>query len=199
MRKGDRMLRWWILAGVAALAAVALLVPHRGPSPEGLPLAQLEAELIPAVGTETAYGVPLSWDNAQRFADWFYQIRLSPDEAEVLQRALAPVPTPCCDDTRLTRCCCERSGQICNLVRSARGLAAWLIQRQGFAAEEVRAAVEEWIRFAHRDYYLARALRDRGLSPAEYGLTTQGACYFQVCELPMRQGGCGGMGPQVRI
>lgn len=195
------MAKWWVLVGFSVVAVVVavLLVPRGGGPPEGFSLAQLEAEVIPKAGTATSYGVSLSWDNAQEFADWYYEIRLSPDEAELLQRALAPVPTPCCDDTRLTRCCCERSGQICNLVRSARGLAAWLIQRHGFSAEQVRAAVEQWIRFAHRDYYLAKALEERGISPAGYGLSTRGTCYLGQCDVPLRQGGCGGMGRQVRI
>jgi len=194
------MLKWWVLAGLGAVALlVVLLLPKGGAGPEGFSLAELEAQVIPAAGKATAYGMPLSWDNAQTFADWYYEIRLNPDQADMLQEALGQLPTPCCDDTRVTRCCCERSGQICNLVRSARGLAAWLIQRQGFSTSEVRAAVEEWLRFAHRDYYLAQALRERGISPGQYGFTTRGTCYRGECELPMRRGGCGGMGSRVRI
>ncbi|MCD5407788.1 hypothetical protein LR090_00780 [Candidatus Bipolaricaulota bacterium] len=63
----------------------------------------------------------------------------------------------------------------------------------------MKAAVEEWLRFAHRDHYLAQALRERGISPGKYGLSTRGTCYQGECELPMRRGGCGGMGSQVRI
>ncbi|NOX44995.1 MAG: hypothetical protein GXO72_04615, partial [Caldiserica bacterium] len=198
------MAKWWVAIGVGALALVLALVllPRggQGPAEAGeISLAELEAEVIPPAGQETSYGIPLSWDNAQMFADWYYEVRLSPEEARVLQRALGDIPTPCCDDTRITRCCCERSGLICNLVRSARGLAAWLIQRKGFDEEGVEAAVREWVKFAHRQYFLAVALAERGAKPSRYGLTTRGACYRDRCELPMRQGGCGGMGDRVRI
>ncbi len=197
------MVKWWIVLGIAALALVValFLVPRGGQGPaeaEEISLAELEAEVIPPVGKETSYGIPLSWDNAQTFADWYYEVRLTPEEATLLQQALKDIPTPCCDDTRITRCCCERSGFICNLVRSARGLAAWLIQRKDFGEEEVQAAVREWVKFAHRKYFLAKALKERGVNPSRYDLTTRGACYRDLCELPMRQGGCGGMGDQVQ-
>ena len=203
-KKGKgKMTKWLVLVGfgVVVLGLVLLLLPRGHESVEAgeISLAELEAEVIPAAGKDTAYGIPLSWDNAQTFADWYYEVRLSPEETVVLTRALKEIPTPCCDDTRITRCCCERSGLICNLVRSARGLAAWLIREKGFGEDEVRAAVLEWVKFAHRNYFLAVALKERGVSPREYGLTTQGACYRQLCERPMREGGCGGMGERVEI
>lgn len=200
--KGGRM-RWWLLLllglGVGLVVVWSL---DRGPAGEGVEVISLEAlraEVIPQAGADTTYGIPLSWDNAQQFADWYYQYPLTREEETVLREALGGIPTPCCDDTRLTRCCCERSGLICNLVRSARGLAAWLIRVQGFSATQVRAAVEEWVRFAHPDYYLAQALRARGASPTQYGFPTQGTCYRGECELPWSRGGCGGMGQQVKI
>ncbi len=165
-KRGREMTKWWIAIGIGALALVVFsLFPHgkQGPADVGeVSLAGLEAEVIPPAGKETIYGIPLSWDNAQTFANWYYEVRLSPEETKLLQRALRDIPTPCCDDTRITRCCCERSGRICNLVRSARGLAAWLIQRKGFDAEGVQAAVREWVKFAHREYFLAVALAERG-------------------------------------
>ncbi len=191
---------WLGIAGGIAVMLVVLLLPRGGAPPQGgTPLAELEEEIVPAAGTQTPYGIPISWRNAPRFADWYDEIHLVPSAAETLRRALAPIVTPCCDDTQLVKCCCERTGQICNLVRSARGLAAWLIQREGFSAEATRAAVETWIKFAHRDYYLAVALKERGLPPSDYGLTTRGSCYRDECQLPLRQGGCGGMGMEVRI
>ncbi|MGY4707111.1 hypothetical protein ACVNPS_05080 [Candidatus Bipolaricaulota sp. J31] len=197
------MVKWWIALGIGVMALVVVffLLPRGGQGPAeagGISLAELEAEVIPPEGKETSYGFPLLWDNAQMFADWYYEVRLNPEEAAVLQRALGGIPTPCCDDTRIIRCCCERSGRICNLVRSARGLAAWLVQRKGFDEEGVEAAVREWVKFAHRNYFLAVTLRERGVDPAQYNLTTRGACYRGLCDLPMRQGGCGGMGERVR-
>lgn len=203
--KGEgRMRKWWVALGIGAMALVVVLflLPRGGRGPAevgGISLRELEAEVIPAAGKETSYGIPLSWDNAQMFADWYYEVRLNPEQAAVLHRALRDIPTHCCDDTRIIRCCCERSGLICNLVRSARGLAAWLIGEKGSDAEGVEAAVREWMKFAHRNYFLAVALKERGVNPARYGLTTRGACYRGLCELPLREGGCGGMGDRVRI
>ncbi len=167
--------------------------------PPALSLEALRAEVIPQEGQRTAYGIPLSLGNAQTFADWHDAVRLTPAEERILWEALHPVPTPCCDDTRLTRCCCEEGGLICNLVRSARGLGAWLIRERGFGAEAVRAAVEEWLRFVHPGYYLAGELRRLGQNPAAYGLPSRGACYRGACEAGFREGGCGGMGWRVRL
>lgn len=155
--------------------------------------------LIPQEGSPTSYGIPLAWENAQFFADWFYTVELTPEQATVVKQVLSEIPAPCCDDNSVYSCCCTKNGEICNLTRSARGLAHWLVTARGFEGEDLKAAVEEWLRFAHRDYYLAQALRERGISPGKYGLSTRGTCYQGECELPMRRGGCGGMGSQVRI
>lgn len=186
--------RWWwgFLLGLAAVAV--------GWAGEGDTLAQLRAELIPQAGAETAYGIPLSWDNAQTFADWFYEIQLAPEQAVVVEEALKTIPAPCCDDNSVFSCCCTKNGRICNLTRSARGLAQWLVSQRGYGVEEVRAAVEEWLRFLKPDYYLARALESQGLDPADHGLAAHEAyesCYQGQCEAPLDAGGCGGMGLKV--
>ena len=193
---------WLWLAIVVVLVAIpaVLILPKIGSAPrKEISLLELEKEIIPSVGTQTSYGIPLAWDNAAKFADWYDEIDLSSSEAKMLHRALAPISTPCCDDTQLVQCCCEKSGQICNLVRSARGLAGWLIQRQGSSADETASAIKTWITFAHRDYYLAKELSKRGFSPDRYGLTTKGSCYRSACNLPLRQDGCGGMGAEVGV
>lgn len=202
-KKPFRKRRNWlwlaIIVGLAAIPAV-LLLPKTGRAPQKeVSLLELEKEIIPAVGTQTPYDIPLSWDNAAKFAEWYDEIDLSSSEAKTLHQALFPIRTPCCDDTQLVQCCCEKSGQICNLVRSARGLAAWLIQQRGFSVNETAAAVRTWITFAHRGYYLAKALSKQGISPARYGLTTKGSCYRSECDLPLQSGGCGGMGPEVKV
>jgi len=189
---------WLVLLLAVGLALAAVFIWRSGRD-SSLSLAELQKQLIPAEGTPTAYGLVLSWENAQLFADWYYEIRLTPAEEEILRAALQPIPTPCCDDTRLTRCCCEEGGLICNLVRSARGLAAWLIREKGFKAGEVRAAVEEWLRFIHPQYFLAQELKRLGKNPGDYGLPVRGACYRGWCEVSLKQGGCGGMGLQVRL
>ncbi len=189
---------WFVMLLVIGLAlgAVFLWRSAREVHPS---LAELQSQVIPVEGKPTVYGLTLSWGNAQLFADWYYEIDLIPAEEEVLREALQPISTPCCDDTRLVHCCCEESGRICNLVRSARGLAAWLIREKGFGAEEVRAAVEEWLRFIHPHYFLAQELYRRGENPSAYGLPTQGACYRGWCEAPFSTGGCGGMGLRVKL
>ena len=192
----------WLAAVIVSLAVVpAVFFLTRTPSTpqEEISLSELEKELIPAVGTATSYGLPLSWNNAVEFANWFDETDLSSSEEKTLRKALSPISTPCCDDTQIVKCCCEKSGQICNLVRSARGLAGWLIQQRGFSANETSAAVQTWLAFAHRGYYLAKALSKQGISPARYGLTTEGSCYRSECDLPLQSGGCGGMVPELGV
>jgi len=185
----------WLLLGFFIL----FYPPHLAWGEKNDPLAELYTEIVPTAGTETKYGIPLALENAPQFASWYYEIKLSPEELEVIQEALAPLVAPCCDDNPLLRCCCERKGKICNLVRSARGLAAWLVQEKGFTADEVRDAVLEWLRFVHGDYYVTKALADRDIPPSRYGLTTYGACYRRLCEVPLSLGGCGGMGLEVLV
>lgn len=166
------------------------------------PLEALRAELIPQEGTKTSYGLPISWDNAQTFADWYYSIQLTPEERDVFAEALSAISAPCCDDNPVLKCCCQRPNRICNLTRSAMGLAAWLIHVKGYTAEETKASVEEWLRFLKPEYYLSLALEEQGLDPAEYGLEEHEAyepCDQKLCEAPLDAGGCGGMGLKVLL
>lgn len=78
-------------------------------------------------------------------------------------------------------------------------MGAWLVREKGFAGEKLQAAVKEWLRFSHPDYYLAQAVRKLGEDPARYGLSAVGSCYQGRCEEPLRQGGCGGMGLRVKL
>jgi hypothetical protein len=198
--KGAKLDRsWLVLILVVGLALGAVLLLREREAPPPLPLEKIRAQVIPSEGQATSYGIPLSLGNAQRFADWYYEIRLSPTEERTLAEALGAIPTPCCDDTRLTRCCCEEGGLICNLVRSARGLGAWLVREKGFSGEKLREAVEEWLRFVHPDYYVARALKEMGQDPEIYGFPKKGACYRGWCEVPLSRGGCGGMGLTVKV
>lgn len=56
---------------------------------------------------------------------------------------------PCCDDNPLAKCCCERGGLICNVVRTARGLEVCLVHK-GYSAAEAAEAMEQWLRFVQR-------------------------------------------------
>ncbi len=165
-------------------------------------LAKLRAELIPEAGKLTAYGIALSLANAQHFADWHYTIQLTLEQEAVWVEALAAIPAPCCDDNSVLKCCCQAHGRICNLTRSAQGLAKWLIVHRGYGVGEVQAAVLEWLRFLVPNYYLARALEEQGLDPRNFGLQSHEAyeAYYQKrCEEALDRGGCGGMDLAVKL
>jgi hypothetical protein len=185
----------WIVIGVAAVVAIAALAV-------GLSLAagpsgaadEIRAELIPSQGTETAYGIPLSLASLPEFIGWWTTlVPLAQDRPEVAD-ALKSLVAPCCDDNTAFHCCCEtQPGQACNLIRSAKGLAAHLALELGYTTDQVRQSVLQWLKFARPDCYVAAELAARGLDPASYGLTTQGSCYRGLCGDPISQGGCGGM------
>jgi hypothetical protein len=140
------------------------------------------------------YGLPLSLDSLPQFVDWWYTLVPSIEADARYYDALSALVAPCCDDNTAFRCCCETNGQACNIIRSGKGLAAHLIQDLNFETEQIQTSVYEWFRFARPDYYLAVELDARGIGPEDYGLTTHGSCYRQMCDTPISQGGCGGMG-----
>lgn len=188
--------------GFLFFTAFSVFVVFFSPAAQSQPLDELRAKLIPQEGAKTSYGLPLSLDNVQAFADWYYSIQLSPEEQEVFREALSAIPAPCCDDNPVIKCCCQKTNRICNLTRSAMGLGAWLIHVKGFSAEETKAAVEEWLRFLKPQYYLALALEERGFDPRDYGLEEHEAyesCDQKLCETPLDAGGCGGMGLKVLL
>lgn len=187
-----------VAVGVALVGGMVVVAVSQGQGKR--PLAALYAEIVPAEGTETIYGIPLRWENAHLFASWYDVIRLTASEARVLAEALNPLRAPCCDDNPLSSCCCERGGSICNLVRTTRGLGMYLVHR-GFPAAQVRKSMLQWLQFVHGDYYVAKALVERKQDPVQYGLfkPENGACYRDMCSVPLREGGCGGMGPGVIV
>jgi hypothetical protein len=156
-------------------------------------LSELRAALIPEEGAETPYGIPLSLGSLPQFIEWWYTVVPRVERGPRYVAALSALVAPCCDDNPAFRCCCERSGQSCNIIRSGKGLAAHLIHDLDYDAEQVQASVLEWFRFARPDYYLADALVQQGAWPLRYGLTTKGSCYRQMCDVPISEGGCGGM------
>ncbi len=188
------------LIGEACLVLLlALLIVSCGSSnvaesedPEEI-VASIQSELIPSEGAATDYDVPLSLSNLPQFLGWSDTIVLSSAENRTYRNALNSLPTPCCDDHKLLSCCCERDGQSCNLVRSAKGLTAHLIRNWGYDVDELKDALIEWMRFARPDYYIARELADRGMDPEDFNLTTEGSCYRNLCKVAITEGGCGGM------
>ena len=182
---------WIVGLGVAVLAVVAVLGAAQEREEELL--AEIRAEISPEEGTGTTYGTPLSLDSLPQFVEWWHTIVPSVEADARYMNALAALVAPCCDDNTALRCCCEKDGQACNIIRSGKGLAAHLIHDLGFETDQIRASVLEWFRFARPDYYLAAELVAQGLEPKDHGLTTYGSCYRQMCNVPISQGGCGGM------
>jgi len=175
-----------ILLVLASIAAAAQ-------QPDSTVLNTLRAEIIPAVGTETPYGRPLTLQSLPWFIHWWYTLVPTAMGDPRFEEALLPLVAPCCDDNTAFSCCCESDGKACNVIRSGKGLAAHLILDHDYSAEEIQASVSEWLHFARPDYYLAAALQERDLDPESYDLTTAGSCYRMMCNTPMSQGGCGGM------
>lgn len=199
MDRMSRRMGWFVrvsvvLGLVAGLAMSLLALAGQGQPKDTTMYERIYAEVIPAAGAETSYGIPLSLENLLQFIGWKDTIVLSPVEERVFHDALVQIPAPCCDDNTAFQCCCEKGGRRCNIVTSAKGLAAYLVHEKGYTGDQVRDTVLEWLRFARPDYYVAQALEAEGLNPATYGVTTEGSCYRGMCEVPISQGGCGGMG-----
>jgi len=160
---------------------------------EGL-LAQIEARLIPAEGTQTDYGIPLSLGSLPQFVGWWYTLVPGVESDPRYVEALSSLVAPCCDDNPAYKCCCESDeGQACNIIRSAKGLAAHLISEFDYDTQALADSILQWLQFARPDYYVARELENVGENSRSYGLTTKGSCYRGLCNTPISEGGCGGM------
>jgi len=107
---------------------------------------------------------------AAQYIKYFKTIPLTYEQNKIKDEALTPIPAPCCKDNSIKTCCCP-----CNLAKSVWGLSHYLIARKNYGAEQVRGAVEEYIRF---------------VNPAGY---SGDSCYKGRCKLPFNQNGCGGM------
>jgi len=193
-----RRVGFWVALLAILSLAFAVCLTGRVTKAEGEgPSGRIWQEIIPAAGTQTDYGIPFSLQSLPLFIDWKDTIVLAEGEEIVFHDALIQLVAPCCDDNTAFQCCCEKGGARCNLVTSGKGLAAHLIHEKGYTVDQVRDAVLQWFRFARPDYYVAAALEKEGIEPGLYGLTTQGDCYRGLCEVPIRPGGCGGMGELV--
>ena len=181
-----------VFIGTLVLSLVIVAVAASTQTKEEV-LAEIRADIIPAEFSETSYGIPLSLTSLPEFVGWWYTLRPLVETDPRYFAALDPLVAPCCDDNQAYQCCCEKNGNACNIIRSAKGLASYLIHDLDFTAEQVSASVLQWLQFARPDYYMAAELRKQRKSPLFYGLTTQGSCYRGMCETPISQGGCGGM------
>ncbi|MGD2104377.1 MAG: hypothetical protein PVJ55_04590 [Anaerolineae bacterium] len=171
------------------LAAAGFLLVNRNPSARAATPEEVRAEIIPSVGEPTAYDLPLSLDNTQRFIDYYEATSLSAEQEQILEEALLPLKAPCCDDNPMSTCCCD-----CNLAKSVWGLSSYLIAEKDLGVDAVQDSALQWLRFIHSDYYIGRELADRGVNPDRYDLPRGDSCYTGRCELPFADSGCGGMG-----
>jgi len=186
LRTGRRIA---IVASAVALAIASLAVNAQ----DWDLLAEIEARLIPEEGTETTYGIPLSLESLPQFLEWSHTLapRVAADPRFV--EALTGLVAPCCDDNTAYKCCCEDGGTSCNIIRSGKGLAAFLVFEKGYDPAQIAESVLQWFHFARPDYYLATELLSLRKSPITYGLTAKGSCYRRMCNTPISEGGCGGM------
>ena len=182
-----------VFAAIAILAAAGVAIAGNSAGGDDL-LAQIRAEIIPTEGSETPYGIPLSLNSLPQFVDWWYTLVPSVENDPRYVQALSSLVAPCCDDNLAIKCCCENDeGQACNIIRSAKGLAAHLISDYDYDTHTLAASILQWLRYARPDYYLAIALEEAGENPRAYGLTTKGSCYRFMCNTAVSEGGCGGM------
>jgi hypothetical protein len=172
------------------LVVMIMLLPvMRGCSPAApIPVDEAIFASYPHDGDETSYGIPLSLKNAARFLGYYEQYPLTPAQEDVKREALTAIVAPCCDDNPMYTCCCP-----CVLAKTVWGLSAYLITEKNYDATAVREASLQWLRFIRRDYYKVHELEAQGIDPRTVGLTHVDSCYEGKCELPFRQGGCGGM------
>ncbi|MCX6096548.1 MAG: hypothetical protein NT125_07570 [Candidatus Bipolaricaulota bacterium] len=196
-RRIERIIRVAVVAGVALASLLSASAPAGTAGTTDATYQRIHAAVVPPAGTDTSYGIPLALVNLPQFIAWRDSIALTSAEQQVFYDALVQIAAPCCDDETAFQCCCEKGGGRCNIITSAKGLAAYLVHEKGYPVDATRDAVLQWLAFARPDYYVAKALRAEGLDPAAYGVTTQGSCYRGLCETPISQGGCGGMGPVI--
>lgn len=107
---------------------------------------------------------------ALEFIAYYHSISLTPEQEKIKLEALEPIPAPCCKDHSIATCCCP-----CNLAKSVWGLSHFLVKERNYNAQQLRAAVQQWIRFTNKIGYAGNA------------------CYKKRCNRPFGKDGCGGM------
>jgi hypothetical protein len=183
----------WSRRGLALALVAILALALSATSNDGDPVDEIQAELISVEGTETSYGISLTLESLPLFIDWSFTLVPLVESDPRYYDALSSLVAPCCDDNTAHKCCCEDGGQSCNIIRSGKGLAAYLIFELDYTTEAVAESVLEWFHFARPDYYVAAELEARGINPRSFDLTTRGSCYRSMCSTPVSEGGCGGM------
>ena len=79
-----------------------------------------------------------------QFMEYYATIELTPEQERVKLAALSKLPAACCADNSAYTCCC-----VCNLSRTVWGLTAHLIADRDYNAQQVRAAVKQWVQFVN--------------------------------------------------
>jgi hypothetical protein len=125
----------------------------------------------PSALPESLVPEPGSPAEAALYIRYHRTIALTPEQEHVKARALSAIPAPCCSNFSIATCCCP-----CNMAKAVWGLSHHLIAERGAGADEVRAAVEDWLTAANPSGF-------RG-----------DACFVAGgCQRPMKHDGCGGM------
>ncbi len=155
------MLKRYLRFSIAAIACLTALVVVLG--------AGAEAPKDEAAGW-LAGEFEGSREEVLKLMGYYESIRLTPEQEQIREQALGPVPAYCCKNFSAATCCCE-----CNLSRSLWGLSKYLIVEQNAGALEVREAVSSLTQV---------------LNPSGYEGNT---CPTGRCNLPFKEGGCGGM------
>ncbi len=150
-RRGGRA-RWIAVAAVALAAVLGLtLFLERGTEASPIEFTDVREQTLEFIGYNDS-------------------IRLTPEQEAIKKKALTAIPAPCCSDNTVYTCCCP-----CNMAKTWWGLANHLIANEGYDAEQVQAAVEEWIEF---------------IGPEGF---SGNSCYTGGCMRPFHRNGCGGM------
>lgn len=195
-RRRPRLAKRWSSATVAAVVLVTLGALWFLGGCKATPIVSAEgiaAEIVPAEGEGTSYGIPLSPANTQTFIDYYETAALTSDQQAIVDEALGSLKAPCCDDNSMATCCCP-----CNLAKSVWGLSGNLVVERGYGVEEVREAASQWLHFIHGDYFVREEMAARGIDPGDWGNSHGDSCYVGNCELPFTEGGCGGMAQLVQ-
>ncbi len=107
----------------------------------------------------------------KEFIGYADSMSLAPEQQKVKEAVLSAIPAPCCKKFSAATCCCP-----CNMAKSIWGLSNLMLLRHGANAEELRTAVEAWIRVINPAGFTGDACDKRG-----------------GCERPFAENGCAGM------
>jgi hypothetical protein len=137
------------------------------PADPPAPLAAHPPSALPAA-LEPEAGSPAE---AALYIRYYRTIVLTPEQERVKALALSAIPAPCCSNFSIATCCCP-----CNMAKAVWGFSHHLIAERDAGADEVQAAVEDWLTAANPTGF-------RG-----------DACFVASgCQRPMKHDGCGGM------